>query len=88
MNKQPLAIVGASTRSAAASTVRAGFQLIAADLFADTDLRKIATATRISPYPEGLVDWLRALEPPAWMYTGSLENFPELVDEMAWLAPL
>lgn len=85
---QPLAIVGASTRSAAASAVRAGFQPLAADLFADADLRRIATATRISPYPEGLVDWLRAMEPPVWMYTGALENYPELVDQMAWIAPL
>jgi predicted ATP-grasp superfamily ATP-dependent carboligase len=86
--KQPLAIVGASTRSAAASAVRAGFQPLAADLFADADLRHIATATRVRPYPEGLVDWLRAIGPPAWMYTGALENQPELVDQMAWIAPL
>jgi uncharacterized protein len=85
---QPLGIVGASTRAAAASAVRAGFRPIAADLFADADLRRIATATRISPYPEGLVDWMRATEPPAWMYTGALENHPELVDQMAWIAPL
>ncbi len=83
-----LAIVGASTRSAAASALRAGFQPIAADLFADADLRRIAITTRISPYPEGFVDWLRAVEPPAWMYTGALENHPELVDQMAWIAPL
>ena len=64
------------------------FNRIAADLFADADLRAIATATRISPYPEGFLDWLRAIEPPAWMYTGALENHPELVDQMAWIAPL
>jgi predicted ATP-grasp superfamily ATP-dependent carboligase len=86
--KQPLAIVGASTRSAAASAVRAGFQALAADLFADADLRRIATATRISPYPAGFADWLRAVEPPAWMYTGALENYHELVEQMAWIAPL
>jgi uncharacterized protein len=86
--KLPLAIVGASTRSAAASAVRSGFQPIVADLFADADLRRIATATRISPYPEGLVDWMRAIEPAAWVYTGALENYPELVDQMAWIAPL
>jgi predicted ATP-grasp superfamily ATP-dependent carboligase len=57
-------------------------------LFADADLRRIATATRISPYPEGFADWLRAVEPPAWMYTGALENHPELVDQLAWIAPL
>jgi predicted ATP-grasp superfamily ATP-dependent carboligase len=86
--KQPLAIVGASTRSAAASAVRAGFQPLAADLFADADLRHIATTTRISPYPEGFVDWLRVVEPPCWMYTGALENHPDLIDQMAWIAPL
>jgi predicted ATP-grasp superfamily ATP-dependent carboligase len=85
---EPLAIVGASTRAAAGSATRAGFRPIAADLFADVDLRAMATTTRISPYPEGLVDWLRALQPPAWMYTGALENHPELVDQMAWIAPL
>ncbi len=86
--KQPIAIVGASTRAAAASAIRSGFQPLTADLFADLDLREIATTTRISPYPHGFADWLRAAEPPAWMYTGALENYPELVDQMAWLAPL
>jgi predicted ATP-grasp superfamily ATP-dependent carboligase len=86
--QQPLAIVGASVRAAAASAVRAGFLPLAADLFADVDLRAIATATRISPYPEGLLDWLRTVEPAAWMYTGALENHPELIDQMAWVAPL
>ena len=84
----PLAIVGASTRAAAASALRAGFQPVTADLFADADLRLTATATRIAPYPDGFLDWLRTIEPPAWMYTGALENHPELVDQMAWLAPL
>jgi predicted ATP-grasp superfamily ATP-dependent carboligase len=83
-----IAIVGASTRAAAASAKRAGFTPITADLFADADLRAIATTTRVSPYPEGFLDWLRATEPPAWMYTGALENHPELVEQMAWIAPL
>jgi uncharacterized protein len=86
--KPPLAIVGASTRSAAASAVRAGFQPLAADLFGDLDLQRIATTTRIRPYPDGFLDWIRTVEPPGWMYTGALENYPELVDEMAWIAPL
>jgi predicted ATP-grasp superfamily ATP-dependent carboligase len=59
-----------------------------ADLFSDADLRHFATATRVSPYPDGCVDWLRAVEPSAWMYTGALENHPDLVDQMAWIAPL
>jgi predicted ATP-grasp superfamily ATP-dependent carboligase len=68
--------------------VRAGFTPLAADLFADADLRQIATTTRISPYPDGFLDWLRTTEPQAWMYTGALENHPELVDQMAWISPL
>lgn len=31
---------------------------------------------------------MRTIEPPGWMYTGALENYPELVDQMAWIAPL
>jgi predicted ATP-grasp superfamily ATP-dependent carboligase len=85
---EPLAIVGASARAVAQSALRAGFTPVAADLFADVDLRRIASATRITPYPEGFLDWLRTIEPPAWMYTGALENHPELIDQMAWLAPL
>jgi predicted ATP-grasp superfamily ATP-dependent carboligase len=84
----PLAIIGASTRSAAASALRAGFQPLTADLFADADLRRFATATRISPYPEGFVDWMRTVEPPSWIFTGAMENHPELVDQLAWIAPL
>src|SRR3954454_2137193 len=86
--KPSLAIVGASTRSAAASAVRAGFEPLAADLFGDVDLQRIATTTRIRPYPDGFLDWVRTVEPPGWMYTGALENYPELVDQMAWIAPL
>lgn len=86
--QQTIAIVGASTRAAAASASRSGFRPIAADLFADVDLRAIATTTRISPYPEGLLDWIRTVEPTSWMYTGALENYPDLIDQMAWVAPL
>ena len=57
-------------------------------MFGDVDLQRIATTTRIRPYPEGFLDWMRTVEPPGWMYTGALENYPELVDQMAWIAPL
>jgi uncharacterized protein len=85
-----LAIVGASGRAAAASAVRAGFQVAAADLFADADLSHIATATRVESYPDALHDWLQQLSPrpDAWMYTGALENHPDLVDRLSTVAPL
>jgi uncharacterized protein len=87
---QRIAIVGASVRAAAASAARAGFQVLAADLFADADLCRIAAATRIRQYPAELHDWLNQFSPPpsAWMYTGALENHPDLVDRMAAVAPL
>jgi predicted ATP-grasp superfamily ATP-dependent carboligase len=85
-----LAIVGASGRAAAASAMRAGFQVAAADLFADADLSWIAAATRVKSYPDGLCDWLKQLSPrpDAWIYTGALENYPVLVDAIATVAPL
>jgi predicted ATP-grasp superfamily ATP-dependent carboligase len=83
-----IAVVGASARAAAQSVLRSGRRVVAADLFADADLARACPATRISPYPEGLVDWLRATPCDAWLYTGALENHPELVDKLATLRPL
>jgi predicted ATP-grasp superfamily ATP-dependent carboligase len=83
-----LAIVGASARAAAFSAIRAGYEVVAADLFADADLARVAPVTRITGYPDALVDWLAATECDAWMYTGALENYPDLVDRMATIHPL
>lgn len=85
-----IAIIGASVRAAAASAVRAGYQVVAADLFADLDLCAIAAATQIDDYPHGFVPWLKSLspKPAAWLYTGALENHPDLIDQLATIAPL
>lgn len=83
-----LAIVGASARSAALAALRAGWNVVTADLFADADLAKHVPATRIAHYPADLLPWLREQRVTAWMYTGALENYPRLVDEMAQIAPL
>lgn len=84
----PLAIVGASARAAAFSAHRAGFAPVTADLFADDDLRRLCPATRVERYPDDFLPWLRDTRPAAWMVTGALENYPELVDAMAGVAPL
>lgn len=78
-----LVIVGASVRAAAMSAVRAGYRPIGIDLFADRDLRRIAECQRIemSDYPEVLGERLRTAPPGPWMYTGGLENHPELIEE-------
>jgi predicted ATP-grasp superfamily ATP-dependent carboligase len=85
---EKVAIVGASARAAAFSALRAGYHVVAADLFADADLARVANATRIAAYPDGFADWLAATECDAWMYTGALENSPNLVDRMAMIRPL
>lgn len=83
-----IAIVGASVRAAAESAVRAGYEVVAADLFADADLRSTCSSTRITEYPEGLADWLAKQSVDGWFYTGALENYADLVDRMAEISPL
>lgn len=84
-----LAIVGASVRAAAFSALRAGYEVVVADLFADADLRAHCDVTRIEQgYPDALADWLAATECDGWLFTGGLENHHELVNAMAKLRPL
>lgn len=90
MARTRLAIVGASVRAAAQSALRAGFDVVGADLFADSDLDGLCPVTKIpgAEYPDALADWLAEQSVDAWMYTGALENHPDLVDRMAAIAPL
>ncbi len=85
-----LLIVGASARSAAYSTQRAGGHPSGVDLFADRDLAAICPAARLSPreYPDGLARLAAEVSASPWMYTGALENYPELVDRIAGTRPL
>jgi uncharacterized protein len=86
-----LLIVGASTRAAAQSAIRAGFQPWCADLFADSDLRAIVPDARRCPaerYPNGLVDLIRDAPDAPWIYTGGLENHPRLIATMMQLRRL
>jgi predicted ATP-grasp superfamily ATP-dependent carboligase len=83
-----IAVVGASARATALSLLRAGCEVVAADLFADADLARACKATRITGYPEGLAEWLAATPCDGWLYTGALENHPDLIDRMAKMSPL
>ncbi|TWT73452.1 ATP-grasp domain protein [Posidoniimonas polymericola] len=83
-----LAILGASARAAAQSAIRAGFDVVAADLFTDLDLAAMCPATRVDRYPEGFAEWLSRANADAWIYTGGLENYPELIDQLAGMLPL
>jgi predicted ATP-grasp superfamily ATP-dependent carboligase len=62
--------------------------VVAADLFADADSCAIAAMTRVDEYPKGFADWLARQSVDGWLYTGGLENHPELVEQMASIAPL
>jgi predicted ATP-grasp superfamily ATP-dependent carboligase len=83
-----IAVVGASARATAFSLLRAGCEVVAADLFADADLARACKVTRIANYPEGLADWLAETRCDGWLYTGALENHPDLIDRMAKIRPL
>jgi predicted ATP-grasp superfamily ATP-dependent carboligase len=78
-------ILGASARAAAASARRAGLESFALDLFADADTRQLCECVRCPPeeYPEGLFRLAKRMPPMPWMYTGGLENYPELVGALA-----
>ena len=78
---QPLIILGASTRAAAFSALRAGLQPWCADLFADLDLQaRCPVERRNNQYPHGLA--LAPMPPGPWIYTGALENWPDVI--AAW----
>jgi predicted ATP-grasp superfamily ATP-dependent carboligase len=81
-------ILGASTRAAAQSAIRAGLAPICADLFADLDLRAGAQVLEVADYPRGLVAATAAAPACPWMYTGGLENHPGLVARISESRPL
>lgn len=76
-------IVGASTRAAAHSAVRTGVQPVCADVFADVDLRSVATVLPVVNYPRGLEAAVESAPDCPWMYTGALENHPGLIERIA-----
>jgi predicted ATP-grasp superfamily ATP-dependent carboligase len=89
--EEHLIIVGASARAAAFSALRAGLRPWCVDLFGDVDLRARCPVTVIPRqlYPHGLLDVVRGSAPEgSLMYTGGLENHPEIVRRLAECRPL
>lgn len=85
---RPILIVGASTRAAAQSAVRSGFEPWCLDQFADEDLRSCAHILPLGSYPDGLQAALSAGPKAPWFYAGGLENQPDIVAELAAIRPL
>lgn len=86
----PLLILGASVRASASSALRAGLVPVAVDLFADDDLAATCPARRVEPdrYPADLPIIAAECPPGPWLYTGALENHPEVIDRIAEDRPL
>ena len=83
-------ILGASARAAIHSARRAGLTPHAADLFADRDATAYATVRKceLADYPDGLERLADTFPPMPWLYTGGLENYPDLVGRIAAKRPL
>ncbi len=87
--RERLVVVGASVRAIAESAARAGRDVHAADLFGDRELRTIARGyARAVPYPEVLPQLVAGFPPGPWLYTGGLENHPEIIAEISRRRPL
>lgn len=75
-------IVGGSTRAAAWSAFRAGFQPVCADLFADQDTVEVADVVPVRNYPNSLPEDISGVHADGWIYTGGLENRSDLIKRM------
>ena len=78
-------IVGASTRAAAFSALRAGLKPRCLDHFVDRDLMAICTVDRVEAQEgaAGLERLALGLPPGPWLYTGPLENHPDRVERIS-----
>src|SRR5690349_17862635 len=81
--------IGASVRALAQCLAAAGHEVVAADLFNDLDLQQVASRTqRISKFPDDLLQLVDEVRADAFVYTGGLENYPDLIDALADRMPL
>lgn len=85
MTDATVLIIGASVRAAAQSAVRAGWNVVASDMFGDADLRAVAEFVPIENYPEDFAHIIAARPELPVLYTGGLENYPKLLDLPATL---
>jgi predicted ATP-grasp superfamily ATP-dependent carboligase len=81
--RPPLLIVGASTRAAAHSALRGGFNPVCVDYFGDVDLHSAARQVALAESPAGFLPAAETLPPAPWMYTGGLENHSRIIAEIS-----
>jgi predicted ATP-grasp superfamily ATP-dependent carboligase len=80
-----LLIVGASTRASAFSALRAGVRPVCFDLFSDRDLAAVCPVQQVDPadYPDAFIRLAERAPPGPWLYTGAIENHPDLIDRIS-----
>lgn len=85
MTRESILIVGASGRAAAASAIRAGYDPFVIDLFADADTQRLCRSIKCEPadYPLGFIPLAEQAPASPWMYTGGLENYPDVIAEIS-----
>ncbi|MCS6865648.1 MAG: ATP-grasp domain-containing protein [Gemmataceae bacterium] len=78
-------VVGASARAAVHSLARAGWTAWAVDLFADRDLTRMADCIRcpFEHYPEALPQLACSRPATQILYTGGLENAPDVLQSLS-----
>jgi len=76
-----IGVVGISARAAVQSLARVGCSAWAIDLFADADLQRLATVRRCptQDYPHALPQLATHFPPSPFLYTGGLENHPQII---------
>lgn len=74
-------VIGASARAAVQSLARAGLSAWGVDLFGDVDGRRWAPieVCPYNEYPQGLLRKAQRFPPSLFLYTGGLENYPDLI---------
>ncbi len=82
--KPVVGVVGASARAAVHSLARAGFPAWAVDQFNDRDLKRVARCALCPPgdYPGALPELATQFPPGPVLYTGGLENHPDIVSQL------
>lgn len=86
--KPIVGVVGASARAAVHSLARAGYAAWSVDLFADRDLGCPSARCPLDRYPHGMPALAEQFPPGPVLYTGGLENHPDVVAELAARRPL
>jgi len=83
-SRPDLLILGASTRAAAFSAIRAGLLPCCLDQFADADLSAACPTSRVDSFEDHALVARTAASfgRPSWLYTGPIENHPALVDRL------